>query len=171
MLDHGATVDLDEAIDCEGLTELIIACKNDNKEIVNLLITAGADINRRDYFNDKTPLMHASKDDNIEIMQLLLDLGADINIQNQNVNNRKKYSLTALMCASENGKQNAVKLLLDHGADMNCVDSQGNTAEQLATTPEMKAIFEQAKINNKKKKRQNDKDFLDPHLPIKKDWK
>ncbi len=62
-------------------TPLIAACKNGNRDIVELLLEKGADINKRDNFTGKTPLLaalHGSKQNRFELAMYLIDNGADI---------------------------------------------------------------------------------------------
>lgn len=62
------------------------------KEIVNLLISSGADLNYRNSSGD-TPLSFAIKKNNLEIADLLIRLGANPNIpigDNPNIPNRDK---------------------------------------------------------------------------------
>ena len=52
-----------------------------HKEVVELLITAGADVNAKEKY-EKTPLHHAAKAGYYEIVELLIAAGADVNVKN-----------------------------------------------------------------------------------------
>jgi hypothetical protein len=88
------------------------------KDIVNLLLAAGADVNAKDK-DDNTTLMYAWWDK--DIVKRLLEAGADVNVKN-------KYGKTALMFTVARGNIDVVKLLLAAGADANAQDWKGGTA-------------------------------------------
>jgi len=97
----------------------------DRKEIVELLLKAGANPNIKGD-NGWTALMFASGESNEDIVKLLLDAGADKDIQN-------KYGWTALIMASgwallHRAAKETVKLLLEAGADVDVRDKEGHTA-------------------------------------------
>ena len=58
-----------------------LATDEGHKEVVELLITAGADVNAKEKY-EKTPLHHASKAGYYEIVELLIAAGADVNVKN-----------------------------------------------------------------------------------------
>jgi len=89
-------------------TPLILASQKDYVEIVKLLLSAGAKVNKKNSYNS-TALILASKNNHVEIVKRLLDAGA-------NVNQTDKDDATALIFASNNGSTGVVKLLLDAGA-------------------------------------------------------
>ena len=100
---------------------MILAVEKGDKELVKILLEAGADVEAVGTF-DRTPLARACDGNAVEIMQILLDKGADIN---------KKRAVdggTVLMSAAANGRTEAVKLLLKKGADVNIKDGRGFTA-------------------------------------------
>ena len=70
-------------------TAIFLAVVKDNREIVELLIESGADVNLFCYcVEDKypyckfTPLMVAVRNENIEIVRVLLQAKADVNARN-----------------------------------------------------------------------------------------
>lgn len=64
-------------------TALITACENGHREIVDLLLQLGADVNKKSTISDdgdagETPLMISSEDGNLDLVELLLKHGADV---------------------------------------------------------------------------------------------
>ena len=108
-----------------GITSLMAACNQNNKETVELLIERGANVND----NEKDgwpPLMLASENGHTEIAKLLIDRGA-------NVNKREEDKWTSLMIASQNGHAETLKLLIDEGANVNDKNNNGWTALMVAS--------------------------------------
>ena len=98
-----------------------MACRNDNLDIVRLLLANGADINKADY-DGRTPLYLACRNDNLDIVRLLLANGADIN--------KADYDgRTPLLWACRYNKPEIVELLLNKGAQesINKADNCGET--------------------------------------------
>lgn len=114
----GVNVDI---ADMRGYTALMMAVLRGNPAIVQRLVAAGADVNRRVPVNGATPLLLAMEHGNLEIVKTLLDAGADINARN---NNRD----TPLIVASFRGNIPLVKFLIEAGANKNVVDRYGHTA-------------------------------------------
>ena len=117
LLDHGAHVNVTSKF---NVTALILACQKRNKNIVNILLNAGADPNTAD---DKgaTCIYYAiregcSKDE----LETIVIYGADVNVTNKN-------NVTVLMIACEKGNKDAINVLLNAGADPNIADSKGAT--------------------------------------------
>ena len=162
------------------------AWKNADK-VVPLLLAAGADVDARDQIQE-TPLHGAAVSNADKVVPLLLDAGADVNAKSSlqstplhdtawnnadkvvpllldagaNIDARDQFQRTPLHCAAWKNADKVVPLLLAAGADITIVDWKGKTAEQRATTPEMRAIFEQAKIDREQMrvfKNQLKKDF------------
>jgi len=95
----------------KGLNSLGLASYAGRKEIVQLLITNGADINIVDD-SGETALLLAADTGNIEIAELLLKAGADIS-------KRSKSGVSAIDAASQKGHYQIVKLLIEHRVDVN----------------------------------------------------
>ena len=88
----------------EGETALMKASQNGHKEIVEILLENGADVNVKNRDN-WTALMWASWNGYKEIVEILLENGADVNVKNRD-------NWTALMWASWNGYKEIVEILL-----------------------------------------------------------
>ncbi|MFT6765801.1 MAG: ankyrin repeat protein [Alteromonas naphthalenivorans] len=126
----------------KGQSPLAIAIDQKNKNIVQLLLEAGADSNIQDNFNN-TPLMYAALNGHVGITKLLLNAEANPNLQDNNGN-------TALMHAAHKGLKNIAKLLLKAGADADLQTTNGNAALILAAEhnkPEMAQLLLEAGAN------------------------
>ena len=119
-----AGVDIN-AEDDNGDTALLTASWSGNKEIVELLLANGADVNYETDAYFYTALMRASGQRHAEIVRLLLNYGANVNAEDD-------WQLTSLMRAAESGHFEVVRLLLERGADASLRDDRGKTALELA---------------------------------------
>ena len=108
LLAYGANPDIK---DSQGFTPLHICCRNGwkgHKEIAEILIKAGADINARNKYGS-TPLYLASRNNNIDIVKLLLANYAIINIPDDE-------GYYPIDLAAEQGRLEIMKLLINSGA-------------------------------------------------------
>lgn len=100
---------------------LLIAAHKDCKDIVELLLDLGANINCTDTtFHGYTPLMYAVCFEKIKVIELLLDRGANINCTDT------LHGWTPLMIAGQFEKMEIIELLLDRGANINCTSTLYN---------------------------------------------
>ena len=113
-LDDGTEVN---AKDENGLTPLHFA---KTKEIADLLISKGADVNAKEAKNRITPLHWAAWRGRKEIAELLIAKGADVNVKN-------KDGGTPLHNAAWKGHVEIAKLLIVKNADVNAKDVEGQT--------------------------------------------
>jgi hypothetical protein len=107
-----------------GTTALEHAVRNANREMVQLLLYAGASVNAKNA-DGETELMMLDNDATSDLVWDLLNAEADVNLKND-------FGTTALMRAAANNNLEALKILLDAGADVNTKDKEGRTALMLA---------------------------------------
>jgi len=116
LIDQKADVNAAQA---DGATALHWAVFQSNKELVDLLLKAGANpkaANRE----GATPLWLASINGNAGIIESLLKAGAD-------ANEKLPLGRSPLMAAARTGNVEAMKVLLDHGADANAKETLRGT--------------------------------------------
>jgi ankyrin repeat protein len=102
------------AVDTDKNTALHYAARKGKKEIVELLINQGAQINLQNK-DGYTALILASYLGFEEIVELLVGVGAEVEL--------KSYQeRTALFCAARKGYKEIVELLIKEGADVNTKD-------------------------------------------------
>ena len=137
---NGVKIALERGVDINAMdsdnfyrTALIKSSIKGHKEIVELLIKKGADINDR--YRGSTSLIISSLYGHKDIVELLIQNGAD-------VNSKDKYGDTALMSASRHGYKDIVEILLKNGADVNIKNDYKNTALMVASQNGHKEIVE-----------------------------
>ncbi len=117
LIEAGANINAVTTVQKE--TPLHIAVRYGHKEVAELLLDRGANVNaveRRKW----TPLHTAVKSGKMEVAELLLDRGA-------NVNAVDNLDMTPLHFALKYNREELVRLLLDRGANVNAVDKKGRT--------------------------------------------
>jgi 7,8-dihydropterin-6-yl-methyl-4-(beta-D-ribofuranosyl)aminobenzene 5'-phosphate synthase len=126
--------DLTDVKDEQGLTPLFYAVIRGHKDVVELLLDRGADVNIQDNIG-YSPLYVAAFRGNKEMLQFLVAKGADPNQKNG-------MGMTALHDMAAQGQKEIVALLVDNGADFNLMDSSGFTPLHLASNHGQKEIVE-----------------------------
>jgi ankyrin repeat protein len=147
---------------------LIIASDNGHKDIVELLLDKGIDINQKSEYWKRNALHVASEKGHSEIVELLIDRGIDINLQDIDGSNalhlaflndkrdivelliergidirqQNNFGRNALHCASKSCYTEIVKLLLDKGLDINIKDYDKRNALQWASVRGRKSTVE-----------------------------
>ena len=102
-----------------NFTALINAAIGGHFDIVELLLSRGADVNVRTVAGD-TALMYASRRTQTDIVKALLDKGAEVNVRN-------RAGQTAFYLAAASGAGETMLLLLDNGAFINVETRWGDT--------------------------------------------
>ena len=102
-------------------TPLLLAAKNNNLEVVDLLIKKEANIEAANRYRRNTPLAYAILNNNPEMVDLLIKARANVN------STVGLYRLPILRFAIIGGNAEIVSLLLNAGADYDAVDNWGNT--------------------------------------------
>ena len=128
-----AGVDVNEMTK-DGRTALLVECRlflgdlPENHNVlksIEVLITAGADVNTTDAFRN-VPLINVIQFDHEDCVPLLLESGADVNATEADTG----YS--ALVEAVAFNKRETFDQLLKSGADVNIVNKRGDTALTMA---------------------------------------
>lgn len=108
------------ALELMGADTLLQACKNNQKQSVQVILKRGGiDVNERDE-ECNTPLIYACQNNALEIVKMLLDNGADPNAGNQE-------NLAPLHFSAASGALPIINLLVKAGADVNCMNNHGST--------------------------------------------
>lgn len=148
-----------------GANALECAVRNSNREIIQTLLWAKADVNSRDG-SGQTVLMMIDEKATTDLVWDLLNAGAKVNLHDNDgetalmaaamvnntevlktlldagakVNVTSNDGLTALMIAAHEGHVNNVRLLILAGADINTRDKKGKTALQYAQEEDHRVI-------------------------------
>jgi hypothetical protein len=120
-----------------GVPLLILAARAGDRNIVRLLLQAGAPVNLQAEDRGSTALIDCTAGKNTDIMKLLLDAGADVNL-------KSKDGQSALILAVGLNDEVSVEMLLKAGANPDEPDSLGASARkyaQLFNKPAMMALF------------------------------
>jgi len=114
-LDSGA----DANYSFEGTSCLVWASSRDYREIVELLIEKGVDINA-DTDHSAKALVQAACFEREDILKLLIRNGARLN-------DRDEYGCTALLFAASKNRLKSVRILVENGANVNIGSNKNMT--------------------------------------------
>ncbi|KAJ9565742.1 hypothetical protein OSB04_001708 [Centaurea solstitialis] len=95
------------------------------RELVQILLAAGADATAQDTQHGRTALHTAAMTNDVELVKIILDAGVDVNIRNV-------QNTIPLHVALARGSKSCVGLLLSAGANCNLQDDEGNNAFHIA---------------------------------------
>lgn len=130
LIEAGVDVNAEEEFPPRG-TPLEYALKNDNPELVRLLLEQGANPNHgREVFRALT----GNKKNSVEVIKLLEKHGADLHRLFVNESSKEKESMNALSVAIAWGKEDAARYLRSRGAVLppaSQLDSPGTSHQQL----------------------------------------
>ncbi len=112
---------VDEYVTTTALNEAVFYA---DKEVIDLVISYGADVNAQSY-SGKSALMIAAANNSVDILNRLLFLGADIDAVD-----RRNYN--ALMYAAESGSYYACQYLFGMGINSDVVSIDEQTALDIA---------------------------------------
>ncbi|KAL5117034.1 hypothetical protein ACEQ8H_005121 [Pleosporales sp. CAS-2024a] len=113
LLDHGRA-DVVNKDDSLGFQPLYYACEGGDKDIVEALLGANADINYTSNGDQPAALYAAANSGRSEILEMLLERNADLNATSPEHG-------TALYSAISNSDNEIARLLLDKGAKVNVI--------------------------------------------------
>jgi ankyrin repeat protein len=105
----------------KGESWLMTAISGKNRNLVELLLNRGANVNEKMEHTNVSPLHRVSAIGCLDICELLIARGADVNAEG-------KYGKTPLHLATQFGHQDIVELLLNAGANINSLDFSGCSA-------------------------------------------
>jgi ankyrin repeat protein len=105
--------ELVKAADDNGKTALHFAAEKGHRQVAEILLAAGADIDAPNA-SQYTPLHYAVFGGQSAMCELLIEKGANVEAQN-------KFGLTPLFVAAERGNLEAAKIFVANGADANAV--------------------------------------------------
>jgi hypothetical protein len=148
-----------------GTTALEHATRNANREMVQLLISSGADVNAKNGAG-KSVLMMLDNDATSDLLWELINAGAKVNAKDSEgntplmeaagvnnvdlirtlleagakVNAANKQGRTALMAAASEGLVNNIRALILAGSEINAVDDEGKNALDYAMESDHAAV-------------------------------
>lgn len=99
---------------------LLASIWNQSEELLNMLISSGADIEARDP-DGETALFAVARNSIDRLGQYFIKAGANVNV-------RDNHGMTPLMEAASNDDDALVNLFISNGADIDAVDSAGCSA-------------------------------------------
>ena len=122
------SIDIDYREPIFGQSLLFWAIWHNKTEMVQFLLSKGADPNMHDYFNGQSPVVLASSayGEDIEILRLLLKYGGDPNdcVSDSDSVTYMRSIETPLICAASDNIEK-VELLIKAGADVNLAIEPG----------------------------------------------
>ncbi len=128
VLESGADVNCESG---DGYTALHLAVSRGNKELTDLLLARGAEIEVYESHNLMTPFYCAVMNGHKDIAELLLSKGADINTDDLH-GNTPLHSISSVEMA---------RWLLEKGCLVNPVNRDGKTPLDFASTDEMRDLL------------------------------
>ena len=121
------------------MTALMLAARTGNVAVAELLVKAGADVNRREQFKGQSAVMWAAGENHPEMVAFLVAKGADLTIRasatdwpsqisnEPRVQYRPVGGLTPLLYAARAGCLGCVRTMVEAGADKDRPNPDGMT--------------------------------------------
>ena len=126
LLDSGRLVNAQD--DEDGTTALMVAVRQDKKDMAALLLERRANVDLQNRFGRSALMTAVCKRYGEKVMaELLLERGANVDLQR---NDGKSALMVAVIYPSD--RKGVAKLLLERGADVDLQDTEGMTALSLA---------------------------------------
>lgn len=116
LIEYGAKPDIKDAKGWSALMECSCNGWSGHKDIAEILIKAGADVNQL-YQGLYSPLYIAARNKNMHMVKVLIDMRADVNLRGSNSDGVAKAS--PLEGACEGGSIEIIKYLVSKGAQLN----------------------------------------------------
>lgn len=120
LLDRGAMIDAYRTDVCKQPTCLFAAIKQENEELVRLLLEHGANPNQSHYKTHLQPIHFAAEMGNSKILELLITYKVDVNA-------RYTTDITPLGVAAIHDRVENAEILIQYGADINYQGRSGFT--------------------------------------------
>ena len=164
-------VDVNTICHSWGQTPLHLAGMKNTLEVVQYLVSQGADVNATDCSGD-TPLYKAAEYNSVDMVKYFISLGADVHAKQKNngdytpllyctatsnsvevlqylVSFCADYDATELLSiAADAGNVDVFQYIISLSADVNAKDEDGNTPLHYADTDEAKRILQEAMEGN-----------------------
>ncbi|CAL5422705.1 unnamed protein product [Camellia sinensis] len=121
--------------DEEGWAPLQFAASSGNVEIVEILLSSGADVNLKNN-GGRTALHYAASKGWLKIAEILLSHGANINLKD------KACWVHPLHRAASTGNSELCELLIEEGAEVDAIDKAGQTPLMSAVICENKEVVQ-----------------------------
>ncbi|ROI64814.1 Ankyrin repeat and SOCS box protein 6 [Anabarilius grahami] len=116
LLRYGADLNFEDPV--SYYNPLHIAVLRNKPDMVQMLITHGAEIDKRDRIHESSPLDLASEEaDKLPCLRVLLDLGADVNAKDKNGKTALLHALASSDGLTVNNVDN-IEMLLQRGASL-----------------------------------------------------
>ncbi len=116
-LDETKCLDFINKADGSGWTALLIATSHNHREIAQILVDAGADLNCKDEYGWQ-PVHHAAGKDYTGMLQILVKAGAIVNCKDG-------QGWQPIHYAARDGHTGIVEILVKAGSDVNCNNDNG----------------------------------------------